>query len=72
MDMRMVLQVLAPCMQHGDKADLGTEMLWIGRDHAQRLGRRLKQDRIGHFLVLEGDFSRWRRQCEDDVEILHR
>ena len=53
--MGMMVQVLAPGVQHGDQADLGAEMLGIGGDDAQRLGRRLEQDAVDDRLVLEGD-----------------
>ena len=43
MDMRMVLQVLASGMEHGDETDLGAEMARVGGDRAQRLGRCLEQ-----------------------------
>jgi hypothetical protein len=70
--MRMVLQVLAPGVEHGNEADLGPEMTRVGSDCAQRFGRRLEQDGVHRSLVPEGDFGGWRRQGEDDVEIRHR
>ena len=72
MDVRMVVQVLAPGVEHGDEADLGAEMLGIGGDPAQRLGRRSEQDGVDRLLVLEGDLGDRRRQGEDDVEVGHR
>ena len=57
MNMRMVLQVLAPGMEHADETDLGAEMARIGGDRAQRFGRRLEQDGVDRCLVLEGDFG---------------
>ena len=72
MDVRMVLQVLAPGVEHGDETDLGAEMPWIGGDRAQRLGRGPEQDGVDRCLVLERDFGDRGRQCEDDVEIGHR
>src|SRR3954451_17181658 len=69
MDMWMMLQVLAPGMEHGDETDLGAEMARIGGDREQRLGRRLEQDSVDRGLVLESDFGSGGRQCEDDVEI---
>ena len=68
-----MVQVLAPGVQHGDEADLGAEMLGIGGDGAQRLGR--------------GPRTGWRRPTalfwkaisatgagsgEDDMEVRHR
>ena len=38
-DVRMVLEVLAPCMQDGSDADVGTEVFTIGRNRAEGLGR---------------------------------
>jgi hypothetical protein len=35
MDVRMVLQILAPSMEHGDKADLGAEMAPVGGNRAE-------------------------------------
>ena len=57
MDVRMVLQVLAPGVEHGDETDLGAEMARVGGDREQRLGRRLEQDGVDHCLVLEGDLG---------------
>jgi hypothetical protein len=61
MDVRMVLQVLAPGMEQGDKTDLGAEMAPVGGDRAQCLGCRLEQDRVDRCLVVEGDFGGRRR-----------
>ena len=68
----MVVQVLAPAVQHRDQADLGAQMFGIGGDRAQRLGRGPEQDRVDHRLVLEGDRRDRRRQREDDMEIGNR
>ena len=72
MDVRMVMQILAPAMQHGDEADLGAEMPGIGGDRAQRLSCRLEQDRIDRNLVLESDRRNLGRQREHNVEIGNR
>ncbi len=69
MEVGMIVQVLTPAMQHRDEADLGAEVFGIGSDRAQRLGRRLEQDRVGRRLVLEGDGGELRRQREDDMEV---
>ncbi len=61
MDMGMMLQRLAPGVEHADKPDLGAEVLWVGGDPAQRLGRRSEQDGVDRLLVLEGDLGRRRR-----------
>jgi hypothetical protein len=40
----MVVQVLAPGVEHRDEADLGAEMLRVGGDGPQRLGCGSEQD----------------------------
>jgi hypothetical protein len=59
-------------VQDGDQPDLGAEVLGIGSDDAQRLGRRGEQDGVDHGFVLEGDFGDRRRHGEDDMEVRHR
>jgi hypothetical protein len=54
---RVLLQVLAPGVEHSDEADLGAEMTSVGGDGTQRLGCRLEQGGVDRFLVLEGDFG---------------
>ncbi len=71
-DMRMVVQVLAPGMEHRDEAGLDAEMLRVGRDRPQRLSRRSEQDGVDRCLVVEGDLGHRRRQGEYDVEVRHR
>jgi len=70
--MWVVRQGLAPTVQHGDGADLSTEMLWIGGEVTHRISGRAEQDGIDDTLVLEGDFGGRHRQSEDHVEIGHR
>ena len=72
MDVRMVMQVLAPTVQHRDETDLGPQMFGIGGDGEQRLGRGPEQDGIDHRLVLERDAGDRRRQREDHVEVGNR
>src|SRR5438445_1466049 len=70
-DMRMVLQGLAPGMEDGGHAELGTEMLGVGCDGGERLRRAAEQDGIDHRLVLESNLSGRGRQADDHVEIRH-
>jgi hypothetical protein len=53
-------------------ADLGAEMLGIGRDRGHGLGRSLEQDVVDSRLVLVGDVGDLGRQREYDVEVRHR
>ena len=66
----MVQQVLAPGVQHGEEADLGAQVLGVGGDRAQGLGRRAEQDAVDDLLVLVGDGGDFLRHGEDDVEVL--
>lgn len=58
-------------MEHGGHAELGTEILGVGRDGGERLRLAAEQGGIDHRLVLEGDLSGGGRQGEDHVEIRH-
>ena len=60
--MGVMHQVLPPGMQQSDEADFGAQMLGIGSDCPQGLGRRLKQEVIDHGLVLVGDRGNLFRQ----------
>jgi hypothetical protein len=54
-DMRMVGQRRAPCVQHGGEADARAQMPGIGGDGGQRLGGGPEQEVIDGGLVLEPD-----------------
>ena len=65
MDVRMVRHCRAPGVEHGRGADMGAEVLGVGRDREQRLGRRTEQQVVDDRLVLVGDWSDLGRQSED-------
>ena len=62
----------APGVQHGGDADVGAEMLGIGRDRQHALGGGLEQQVIDDRLVVVGDIGDGPRQREDDVEVADR
>ena len=66
------MQVLSPGVQDGHQPDLGTEMLGIGSDDAQRLSGGREQDAVDDGLIVERDLSDRRRHSEDDVEVRYR
>ena len=70
--MRVVLQGLAPGVENHGHAELGAEMLGIGGDGGERLGRRAEQDRVDNGLVLESDLADQRWQGEHNVEVGYR
>jgi hypothetical protein len=53
--MGMMRHRRAPAVQHGSDADTRAQMLGVGRDRGQRLGRGLEQDVVDHRFVLIGD-----------------
>jgi hypothetical protein len=69
MQMRMIEQLLPPGVQHGEEADLGTEVLGIGGDRTQGLRGRAEQDVVDGCLVVIGDRRDRLRHGEHDVEI---
>lgn len=64
-----MIEVLAPGVQHRGDADRGAEMLRVGGDRGERLGRRGEQQTVHGGLVLVGDGADRGRQREHDVEV---
>jgi hypothetical protein len=56
-------------VEHGEKTDLGPEMLGIRRNGSQRLGRNTKEDAEDQLFVLEGEGGNLLRHCKHDMEI---
>ncbi len=61
----------APGVEHGREPDPGPEVLRVGRDREQRVGRRAEQEVVDDGLVLERHGRDRRRQGEHDVEVGH-
>ena len=59
-------------MENRGDADAGAEVLWVGRDRGQGLGRGLEQEIVDDGLVLVGDVGNGRRQREHHVIVWHR
>src|SRR5438132_12212839 len=72
MDVRMMLQGLAPGVKNHGHTELGAELPGIGRDGGECLSRRAEEDRVDDGLVLERDLADRCRQCEDDMKVRHR
>ena len=68
----MVSERRAPGVQDGQDADACAEVLGVGRDGDQRLGRCLKEQIVDHGLVLIGDVGDGPRQREHHVIVRHR
>jgi len=67
----MVLQGLAPGVQHRDEADLGAEVTRVGSYGAQARGCAAEQDVVDDALVLQGDGGDRFGHGEDDMEVGH-
>ena len=59
-------------MEDRGEADAGAEVLGVGRDRGQGLGRGLEQEVVDDRLVLIGDVGDRRRQREHDMIVWHR
>ena len=70
--MWMKMEVFTPCVQNCRDADVGPEVLWIGSNDGEGLGRSFQQQAIDGGLVLIRDPPKRRRQPEHQVEIRHR
>ena len=68
----MMLQCLSPGVQHRSRADLCTEVTWLGGDVTHSIGRSTEQDGVDRALVLERDLGCRRRQGEDDMVVGYR
>ena len=68
--MRMMKQVLAPGMQHGEETDLSAQVLGIGGNDAEGLGGDAEEKAVDERLVLIGNGGNGLRQREDDVKVL--
>ena len=72
MGVRMMGERRSPGVQHGGEPDARAEMLGVGCDGDQGLGRDFEQQVIDDRLVVIGDVGDRSRQGEDDMEVGHR
>jgi len=68
--MEMGIQVLSPTVEYGKEADRSSQMLRIGSDGGQGLGRGSKQNAVNEIFVLLSDGSDLFRDREDDMKIV--
>src|SRR5262249_60646360 len=69
MEMRVMVQLLAPGVQHREAPDLRPEMLRVPSDVLERLGDRAKEQAIEGAWILEGQGPQSVRQGKDDVDV---
>src|SRR5439155_20511266 len=68
-EMGVMVELLAPGMEHGEPADLCAEMLGVPGDVLKRLGDRAKEEPIEQARVLERQGSQVGRQGKDPAEL---
>ena len=66
-----MLEGLAPCVQDGDDADFGAEVLAIGGNDGEGLGRSLEQQSIDLGLILVGHRTDRGRKLEYEMKVRH-
>jgi len=64
-------QILAPGMEHGQKADLGAEVFGIKGNSGERLRSGRKENVVDGALVLQGEMGQLLRECKDNMEVLN-
>lgn len=69
MDMRMMLEGLAPGVQNSGNPKLRAKMFGIGTDSGECFGRGAKQDGVNDGFVLVGDRTNVWRQSEHNMEV---
>lgn len=72
MHVRMNAHGASPCMQRGDDAGFGTEMLWIGEELFKGLASRSHQPFGKEFPVELPEDVQLFRNGEDDVSVITR
>ena len=68
-DMRMMLKVLSPGMEHAEEPDVGSQVLGIASKFEQRSGAGAEEQIIEQPLVLKDEGGELVRHGEDDVEV---
>ena len=69
MNVGMMLEILAPGVEHAQKADLRTEVFGIGRYLQQSRGAGAEQEIVDDLLVLQSQPRKLVRQCKHDMHV---
>jgi len=72
MDMRMEIELLAPCVQHAEETNFRIEVSRIARNFLKCFRTGAKQEIVENFLVLQNQWPHSVGQCEDDVHVAGR
>src|ERR1700688_909923 len=69
MDMGMEPELLIPGMQHGEEADFRAQVFGIASDFEKCFRTGAEQQIVDDFLVLQSQWSKLRRECEDHMDV---
>ena len=69
MNMRVMIQFLAPTMEHAEKANFSSQEFGITSDLNQCFSAETKQDCVDELLVLQCQLCQKRRHCEYNMRI---
>src|ERR1700730_919284 len=72
MDMGMDPELLIPGMQHGEEAEFRAEVFRIASDFEKCFCTGAEQQIVDDFLVLQSQWSKLRRKCEDHMDVARR
>jgi hypothetical protein len=70
-EMRVMVELLAPGMEHRQAADVRPEMLRVPGDILERLRHGPKEQAIEHTRVVEAQGTEEMRQRKDDMDVGH-
>ena len=68
-DVRMMLKILAPGMEHAEKTDVCSQMLRVSRKFEQRGCTRAEQQFVKQSFILQYERGEFVRQREDYVKV---
>src|SRR3984893_7740298 len=69
MDMGMESKLLTPGVQHGEEAEFRAEVFRIASDFEKCFRTGTEQQIVDDFLVLQSQWSKLRRKCEDHMDV---
>src|SRR5258708_13647782 len=72
MDRGMEPELLIPGMQQGEEAKFRAEVSWIASDFEKCFRTGAEQQIVDDFLVLQSQWSKLRRKCEDHMDVARR
>lgn len=72
MNVRMMQEILAPGVEHTQKADFRSKMFGVGGNLQQRRSAGAEQEIVDDFLVLQSQPRELVRQGENDMDVADR